>query len=908
MPQSMPKRSLPWVALFKRSYRHRRQRQLFWTRWVLRALQYLVLWEVVANVDLQAHELDPGFRDVPHWRVATTTGDQALFDGFPRPTAKDYAALDRNTTGHVMFREIGILAGATTWGHLIFSTNLSYVPDMFARAESMMTKAYLATKKVIEEYDEGITKSMATLNKNPVIELVIRKKEKLGRLALQWKSYQSTFVVQHSVVRRDTTTRHSELAHKLDLLLNSPTADALEARERQKRMGPIIGIIIAIGAALGTLFGVFNTVQLASLKAQVADKNGKTFIIDSIQENRDRILQLENSVNLLTGQKDKFVQMMILYGAQAVLESHLEDIYQAAEDEVNRLTTSLDQLLDSRLSPQLVEHDQLRESMDKLKLKASRYSFVPPVEETGFIYQLPVSFLCTEGGMLSVFLHVPLLKASETLRILRFHNMPMVIPGSKLNVQIQPEGDLLAVNAETDGFIVLQNRQLDACEKLGKLHLCTDTNFIMKNFDQWCLSSIYLTRSTAAQRMCPTVIVPPRVIVNQISATSFYIFHPEEISMDVDCAGLKTQHHRWRGANLIELFRNCHAHSDSYSLHAHEEFGVNATITPIETVWKLGRLLSNISLPVLNYLLPEPPRVPVPVEDLKSQYWEIENRQMVMPWSVPFGLSLLSFLGLTGTAISILICFRGPLLACLGAAIFRAMGRGNPDAAEGIPLVRRHRRPSQPAIAFEEEEQDGFVVARVAQEPPPPPAYSPSTGRSRSPRSLYKPLAQAAHAVAGQIVARVRSVSPALRRAGQRLRSVSPRVRRAVSPLLERGRQQLRRLSSRNDLSPEAAEIEARERALVKREMGIGTDPRTHNYRLNEIESPSVRRRVEEQRARAIALYDEEVEKRLRERLRPSAPPAPILLPPPPPSRPVAASRQSGASQVGSTDFSFCAS
>jgi hypothetical protein len=204
----------------------------------------------------------------------------------------------------------------------------------------------------------------------------------------------------------------------------------------------------------------------------------------------------------------------------------IENMYDIVSKHIFKRRLGLDQLLTGKLSLTLVNSTHMSEVLGELKARVLQGGYVLPLDQVGFTYQLPASFMIDPEGELTIFLHVPVLTPNNILTLYELVAMPVAIENSVHAIKFIPEIEFLAVNAAWDGLIPLDTEDLAGCYKMGKLHLCDNTNYLLKDFEFYCISGLFLQLNDVITQKCPTGLVPNKVIVTQLERSDFFIFHP----------------------------------------------------------------------------------------------------------------------------------------------------------------------------------------------------------------------------------------------------------------------------------------------------------------------------------------------------------------------------------------------
>ena len=174
---------------------------------------------------------------------------------------------------------------------------------------------------------------------------------------------------------------------------------------------------------------------------------------------------------------------------------------------------------------------------------------------------------------------------------------------------------------------------------MGELYICKNTNYLLKDFEAYCITNLFMGNSDQAAKVCSTSVMPRRVVVMQTSAEEFFVFHPDMRKLTVECGPHNTRYIVFKGTRKIELKPGCFAHSKYYSLISYKAYALNFTVIERENVWKPAKMLSDFTLDQMHFMLPDSPNQPLSVENLKQQYDAIQALQYGHPWRWNLGLS-----------------------------------------------------------------------------------------------------------------------------------------------------------------------------------------------------------------------------------------------------------------------------
>jgi hypothetical protein len=470
---------------------------------------------------------------------------------------------------------------------------------------------------------------------------------------------------------------NTKAAFYLDIRVPSAFLAGGAALIRARRIVPILLLLLAgaiiAAAGTGAGLGIMNTMEISALKGQLENREGKQFVIEQIQDGKNRINHLEadvQAINFTTNWLVENMKQVVSSQAHDAVTSVLDDFLHLLRKEVERLGQGLTSLLHRQLSPSLINATLLHQALIRLKHSAEEKGFDLPSDLVTFVYQLPVSFVADRDGIIVAFVHVPLLRRDQLMRTYELINLPIGIPNSIHNVAVAPEADQIAVNSDEDGFVLLTSSMLQGCIKLGVLYLCPNLNYEYKRFETSCIGALFKHRSDLVTKICPTEVVPPAVKIVQVSQLAFYVFHPTDMELGLTCPTKKSALH-FRGARLVELEPGCRGFGRDYEINAYAAISANFTTHSTATTWKIGQLTREIPVSILEALVPEPPQKPILFEDIVTKYWEKENKEHAFPWHFSIFGGLLSTTTLLVIAGVIVFCLRHQIADCLSPSTAR---------------------------------------------------------------------------------------------------------------------------------------------------------------------------------------------------------------------------------------------
>ena len=469
---------------------------------------------------------------------------------------------------------------------------------------------------------------------------------------------------------------------------------------RSKRFIPlIIGGIAALFGATGTVMGAVATNQLLDIEKAAeaeeqreqlrADVNSQQhdFIVSKLQHVTEHATNMESKLqDIIRGTEwaEKHVSELIAEVRYIKITNQISALQALARGSIDRMKSGLTAILHQQLSPILVNATLVNNALQGMLRKAEAAGFDTPAHTLTWAYQLPASFIGHPNGSISIYVHVPLHMRSLLLNLYEYLDVPVAIEGSKHSLTIEPETRYIAVNPDRDGFILLKETDLEKCTTIGSFFWCQHYNYQMKEPSKYCISSLFWRLQESAHKICKTAVATDAVQIIQSSPNDFHLFHPQPMSLAIQCPGQHERHLEWRGSKQIQLDAGCRGFGRGYEVNAYPVYSVNITVVTNQLSWTTRQLTLNLPPIKLDEMLPEPPKVKVMVEDLVAQYNQVARTEKFISVLNPghlinnlFG-GLLSTMGIIAIILMICCCFKDRIKSA-----FDALFNSQPTSAPG---------------------------------------------------------------------------------------------------------------------------------------------------------------------------------------------------------------------------------
>jgi len=226
--------------------------------------------------------------------------------------------------------------------------------------------------------------------------------------------------------------------------------------------------------------------------------------------------------------------------------------------------------------------------------------------------------------------------------------------------------------------------------------MCPNSNFQYKEPGDYCLSALFWRMKDQAHSLCKTALATDAVQITQTSPEEFYIYHPTDLTLTVQCPDSHEIFKHWRGSQLVRLKAGCRGFGEGYDVAAHPNFEISQVVTTSSISWTIRQLTMDLPRSAIDSYMPEIPKHKIMVEDLVSQMRLMESQRLIGNNYYPLSFassatgSFLIFIFI-GISCCCCCCFRNRLKsACFNLAgeAFRNPGNATaptPDA----PIIRQ---------------------------------------------------------------------------------------------------------------------------------------------------------------------------------------------------------------------------
>ena len=330
----------------------------------------------------------------------------------------------------------------------------------------------------------------------------------------------------------------------------------------------ILAAIGAIGGTLGTIFGLFNQIEMHNIENHVSKlEASQNMLIQVAHKNTQNL----HTLNLEMTHLGTIIDTLIKFNPALVYAKLMSQVDDVA-DHLDTLLDTVQQLQHQRLSIKLLDLHQLHILFASIKATALENQWTLLINNPQDIFQLDVSYIRKNSDVI-IMVHVPCLTDNHLLTIYRYANLPLPInallatpeanntlqhlqpihtindlvsqfssPVSSSPAQdalyLLPATDLIAIG-RNDGsshrYKLLTHADLAGCVQRNHVFLCEGHQVLRTDLEGSCLGSLYLQSQVGVRENCKLERKQLRETVFQVSATDHLVVSPFPHTTQITC-------------------------------------------------------------------------------------------------------------------------------------------------------------------------------------------------------------------------------------------------------------------------------------------------------------------------------------------------------------------------------------
>jgi hypothetical protein len=296
---------------------------------------------------------------------------------------------------------------------------------------------------------------------------------------------------------------------------------------RKKRVAGLIALPIAVAA---TAMGIYNSVQIEFLKAELSD----------VRSEQDRLFNivrdLSGEVNTIYNALDEIrtsLAATIAYNP-AMFDARLSRIDNQLRNRIGRATHAIQSAMFRRLSVDYLTPHELKKVFERVQQKAIELDYQLLIDHHTDLFQVE-STLLFDGDDAHILIHVPMAPRAAILNLYQLQPFPLpFFEGHYLIPDVKQDILGLSANDHRMGTI-LSSQDLVGCHRVNQRYMCSAHGVLSKNLTNTCLGALYLQNFPLAQQICRFEITPVEERIYQLRKNWYIAYLVAPTTVPIRC-------------------------------------------------------------------------------------------------------------------------------------------------------------------------------------------------------------------------------------------------------------------------------------------------------------------------------------------------------------------------------------
>jgi len=486
--------------------------------------------------------------------------------------------LQLNEGHHVIFENIGQMAGALSYIHVKLTVNISSAENHLHRYATLLKQLHANATRFNPElqhndiwYQENFRLLLGE-NKKMTLKIIEQHLANLADMEFQIRSLREmmpdipetkTNLVQQRMTR-GTASNHTWNGPKLKV-----------------RVPKFLNFLNLPLGIFGTFMGLYTQAQVDQLRKElhstIAQHNR---LVEVVQGHEILITELENNMRNLTA-----VLATLTTHNPAVISTRLSWIERQLGNRLQVLTHALQQAQHRRLAVDLLTSNQLKQLYTKIQEQALENGCTLLTIHHSDLFQLETSYFY-DGSDVHLLLHVPMVPNDSLLRLFKLHPFPLPLSGSHALIP-SVKSSILALSSGFKRYSAqLSSSDLLGCHVVNNIYLCERHGVLNTNLNSTCLGALYQQDFEAVKILCQLEIHKTGEIVHQLLNNWYLTYSPLTQTVPVDCHnGTQSEIYIPKGITKFYLSPGCRAHLKQHLIISDISIKLASDILHFEWRW-----------------------------------------------------------------------------------------------------------------------------------------------------------------------------------------------------------------------------------------------------------------------------------------------------------------------------------
>lgn len=360
---------------------------------------------------------------------------------------------------------------------------------------------------------------------------------------------------------------------------------------------PAVLIAAGAAAAVGTAFGIYNTIQIEEIKNSIYNLEQRFIAFEQVfGEVAKDLIELQDEVHGIM-----LKQLLDNAFDTGLLVARLRAQYTMFADRLRRYIDVMQQAQHRRLAMGYLDDVTLRKIYNQAQYRARQVNCVLIIRQPSDLFQLEMSY-SYDGRKVFLMLHIPISPAESTMRLYRLHTFPLPFDNDTFLIPDVTQHLLGISNTNTRYTIQYSLSDFQGCHHMGRIYMCERNGLFYKYPEDTCLGSLYHQKYDRARDLCSFHLEPAREYVRQLKDNWYLMFSEVALTVPMLCANQSySELHIRAGASKFHLSAGCTADTPRHRLVSDLSVLIPQDYIQFDMEWDPQTFLPTIR----DYIIPE---------------------------------------------------------------------------------------------------------------------------------------------------------------------------------------------------------------------------------------------------------------------------------------------------------------
>ena len=470
----------------------------------------------------------------------------------------------------VVFDDIGELAGAVSYTHVVVPINLRVTADS---AIGLRKDLHQRFDWLITHIKDGAAKGHTITSSNDLarLQVVVAQLEDLDdvfdRLVSIRQYFPADFEQLDLPTRFNGTFDFESFRHELETATSDKTttrqprndwdvlskfADNLDTQyygssplqlerlgnytmpsTRPKRFLPFVPLVVGAAKVTTSLFstihGLYTRRELKQLRHDVTNLQATTRnVVRLTTANSVAITLLQHTLKEV---EDNTANALL--HSPAVHHAEVDRVIKGLHRAIDLMIQLVQEAQHNKLAAGFLRPEAMADAFKRVEAAAALSLCDMTLEQPEDLALVEVSFISDKDGAVLI-LHVPMIPHGTLLHLLRLHPFPIPLG---TNYSLLPEVSVDVIGISKSGYSTeIRYSDLVDCHKIGRTYYCSKQNILTNQGTPSCLRALHDKDFDGALRLCELKVRPAAEAVIRLDHSQYLVYSPTSISAQRSCA------------------------------------------------------------------------------------------------------------------------------------------------------------------------------------------------------------------------------------------------------------------------------------------------------------------------------------------------------------------------------------